>query len=142
VGEELRGSEDDHVRTMALTDSGYIIGGESRSETSGNKRAKLEEGTDLWVLALDEDGNEQWQQSYNFNRDVMMSLNTIRNHNVSLSGAEGSQSVKGFLIGGYTQSEGKVEKNDETFWMLYIDRNGKEVWESMLKARKRKRKKD
>jgi len=27
------GSEDDHVRTMALTDSGYIIGGESRSQT-------------------------------------------------------------------------------------------------------------
>ncbi len=134
------GSEDDHVRTMALTDSGYIIGGESRSETSGNKRAKLEEGTDLWVLALDEDGNEEWQQSYNFkNRDVMMSLNTIRHHNVTLSGAEGSQSVKGFLIGGYTQSEGKVEKNDETFWMLYIDRNGKEVWRKYVEGKDKKK---
>lgn len=134
------GSEDDHVRTMALTDSGYIIGGESRSETSGNKRAKLEEGTDLWVLALNEYGNEEWQQSYNFkNRDVMMSLNTIRNHNVSLSGAEGSQSVKGFLIGGYTQSEGKIEKNDETFWMLYIDRNGKEVWRKYVEGKEKKK---
>ncbi|MFC4686161.1 T9SS type A sorting domain-containing protein [Epilithonimonas pallida] len=134
------GSEDDHVRTMALTDSGYIIGGESRSETSGNKRAKLEEGTDLWVLALDEDGNEQWQHSYNFkNRDVMMSLNTIRHHNVILSGAEGSQSVKGFLIGGYTQSEGKIEKNDETFWMLYIDWNGKEVWRKYVEGRDKKK---
>lgn len=45
-------SEDDHVRTMAPTETGYIIGGESRSQTSGNKRAKLEEGTDLWLLAL------------------------------------------------------------------------------------------
>jgi len=124
------GSEDDHVRTMALTDSGYIIGGESRSETSGNKKAKLEEGTDLWVLALDDDGNEQWQRSYNFkNRDVMMSLNTIKNSD---------SETKGFLIGGYTQSEGKVQKNDETFWMLYIDKNGKEVWRKYVEGRDKK----
>ncbi|SDE77876.1 Por secretion system C-terminal sorting domain-containing protein [Epilithonimonas hungarica] len=124
------GSEDDHIRTLALTDSGYIIGGESRSETSGNKRAKLEEGTDLWVLALDEDGNEQWQQSYNFkNRDVMMSLNTIKNSN---------SETKGFLIGGFTQTEGKVQKNDETFWMLYIDKDGKEVWRKYVEGKEKK----
>ncbi|WP_312768990.1 T9SS type A sorting domain-containing protein [Epilithonimonas sp.] len=124
------GSEDDHIRTMALTDSGYIIGGESRSEASGNKRAKLEEGTDLWVLALDDDGNEQWQQSYNFrNRDVLMSLNAIKNSD---------SETKGFLVGGYTQSEGKVEKNDETFWMLYIDKNGKEVWRKYVEGKDKK----
>lgn len=125
------GSEDDHIRTLALSDSGYIIGGESRSQTSGNKRAKLEEGTDLWILALDEDGNEQWQQSYNFkNRDVLMSLNTIKNSD---------SETKGFLVGGYTQSEGKIEKNDETFWMLYIDKNGKEVWRKYVEGKEKKK---
>lgn len=124
------GSEDDHIRTMALTDSGYIIGGESRSQTSGNKRAKLEEGTDLWILSLDQDGNEEWQKSFNFkNRDVLMSMNTIRNSNFE---------TKGFLIGGYTQSEGKVQENDETFWMLYIDRNGKEVWRKYVEGKDKK----
>ncbi|KFC19305.1 T9SS type A sorting domain-containing protein [Chryseobacterium sp. FH1] len=124
------GSEDDHVRTMALTDSGYIIGGESRSQTSGNKTAKLEEGTDLWILSLDQDGNEEWQKSYNFkNRDVLMSLNAIRNQN---------SETKGFLIGGYTQSEGKIQKDDETFWMLYIDKNGKEVWRKYVKGKEKK----
>lgn len=124
------GDQDDHVRTMALTDSGYIIGGESRSQTSGNKSAKLEEGTDLWVLSLDMDGNENWQRSYNFkNRDVLMSLNTITSSNAE---------TKGFLIGGYTQSEGKVEKNDETFWMLYIDKNGKEVWRKYVEGKEKK----
>lgn len=128
------GSEDDHIRTMVFTDSGYIIGGESRSQTSGNKRAKLEEGTDLWVLALDEDGNEQWQQSYNFrNRDVLMSLNEIKEQR-----EKNKEGTKGFLIGGYTQSEGKVEKNDETFWMLYIDKNGKEVWRKYVEGKDKK----
>ena len=124
------GSEDDHIRTMALTESGYIIGGESRSQTSGNKTAKLEEGTDLWLLSLDQDGNEQWQKSYNFkNRDVLMSLNTIRNSN---------SETKGFLIGGYTESEGKVQDKDETFWMLYIDGNGKEVWRKYVEGKEKK----
>lgn len=124
------GSEDDHIRTMALTDTGFIIGGESRSQTSGNKRAKLDEGTDLWILSLDQDGNEEWQQSYNFkNRDVLMSLSTIRNSD---------SKTKGFLIGGYTQSEGKVQNNDETFWMLYIDKIGKEVWRKYVGGKDKK----
>ncbi|PZU82576.1 MAG: secretion protein, partial [Chryseobacterium sp.] len=131
------GSEDDHIRTMALTDSGYIIGGESRSETSGNKRAKLEEGTDLWVLALDEDGNEQWQQSYNFkNRDVFMSLNTIKTQE---SGNKTQETTKGFLIGGFTQTEGKTQSNDETFWMLYINNKGKEVWRKYVEGKDKKK---
>ncbi|MCD9853848.1 T9SS type A sorting domain-containing protein [Epilithonimonas sp. JDS] len=124
------GSEDDHIRTMALTETGYIIGGESRSQTSGNKSAKLEKGTDLWLLSLDQDGNEEWQKSYNFkNRDVLMSLNAIRNSD---------SETKGFLIGGYTQSEGKVQENDETFWMLYIDKNGKEVWRKYVEGKEKK----
>lgn len=124
------GNEDDHIRTMALTETGYIIGGESRSQTSGNKSAKLEEGTDLWLLSLDQDGNEEWQKSYNFkNRDVLMSLNTIRNSD---------SETKGYVIGGYTQSEGKVQENDETFWMLYIDKNGKEVWRKYIEGKDKK----
>jgi len=129
------GSEDDHIRTMALTDSGYVIGGESRSQTSGNKRAKLEEGTDLWLLSLDEDGNEQWQQSYNFkNRDVLMSLNEIKEQR-----DKNKEGTKGFLIGGYTQAEGKIQSNDETFWMLYIDNKGKEVWRKYVEGKDKKK---
>lgn len=95
----------------------------------------MEEGTDLWVLALDEDGNEQWQQSYNFkNRDVLMSLNTIKNPTT-----DNQQSTKGFVIGGFTQAEGKVQSNDETFWMLYIDKYGKEVWRKYVEGKGKKK---
>lgn len=129
------GIEDDHIRALALTDSGYIIGGESRSQSSGNKRAKSEEGTDLWVLALDEDGHEQWQQSYNFkNRDVLMSINTIKE-----IGSKNHETTKGFLIGGFTQTEGKAQSNDETFWMLYIDSDGKEVWRKYVEGKDKKK---
>ncbi|WP_449397584.1 hypothetical protein [Chryseobacterium wanjuense] len=52
------GKGDDHLRTLALTSTGYLIGGESRSERSGNKTVGIEEGTDLWLISLDERGEE------------------------------------------------------------------------------------
>ncbi|MFP3835972.1 T9SS C-terminal target domain-containing protein, partial [Chryseobacterium sp. SIMBA_028] len=48
------GKGDDHLRTLALTSNGYLIGGESRSERSGNKTVGIEEGTDLWLISLNE----------------------------------------------------------------------------------------
>ncbi|WP_238592895.1 hypothetical protein [Chryseobacterium kwangjuense] len=60
------GKGDDHLRTLALTSAGYLIGGESRSERSGNKTVGIEEGTDLWLISLNERGEEIWQKSYNF----------------------------------------------------------------------------
>ncbi|MGH1517110.1 T9SS type A sorting domain-containing protein [Chryseobacterium sp. JK1] len=126
------GKGDDHIRTLALTSNGFIIGGESRSERSGNKTVGIEEGTDLWLISLNERGDEQWQKSYNFkNRDILMSMSVLH--------AADDKSSKGILLGGYTQAEGRIEKDDETFWMLYLDENGNEQWKKYITGESRKR---
>ena len=126
------GKGDDHIRTLALTSTGYIIGGESRSERSGNKTIGIEEGTDLWLISLNERGEEQWQKSYNFrNRDVLMGMSVIHSSD--------DKSFKGILLGGYTQAEGRIEKDDETFWMLYLDENGNEQWRKHVTGESRQR---
>ncbi|WP_160139744.1 T9SS type A sorting domain-containing protein [Chryseobacterium sp. c4a] len=126
------GKADDHIRTLALTSNGYIIGGESRSERSGNKTIGIEEGTDLWLIALNERGDEQWQKSYNFkNRDILMGMSVI--HSVD------DKSSKGILLGGYTQAEGRIQENDETFWMLYLDGNGNEQWRKHVSGESRQK---
>lgn len=125
------GKGDDHLRTMAFTSSGYIIGGESRSERSGNKTVGIEEGTDIWLISLNTKGDEQWQKSYNFkNRDILMGMNVISTGD--------NRNSKGLLLGGYTQAEGRIEADDETFWMLYIDNNGNEQWRKHVKGESRK----
>ncbi|GAA5084232.1 hypothetical protein GCM10023210_03860 [Chryseobacterium ginsengisoli] len=130
------GKGDDHLRTLALTSTGYLIGGESRSERSGNKTVGIEEGTDLWLISLNERGEEIWQKSYNFkNRDVLMGMSVI--HNPSTNNNQ--PSTKGILLGGYTQAEGRIETDDETFWMLYLDENGNEQWRKHVKGESRKR---
>ncbi|REC63649.1 T9SS C-terminal target domain-containing protein [Chryseobacterium pennae] len=126
------GKGDDHIRTLSLTSNGYIIGGESRSERSGNKTVGIEEGTDLWLISLNEKGDEQWQKSYNFkNRDILMGASVIH------SGDD--KSSKGILLGGYTQAEGRIEKDDETFWMIYLDGNGNEQWRKHVSGESRQK---
>ena len=126
------GKGDDHLRTLALTSTGYLIGGESRSERSGNKTVGIEEGTDLWLVALNERGEEQWQKSYNFkNRDILMGMSVIHSADDKTS--------KGILLGGYTQAEGRIEKDDETFWMLYLDQDGNEQWRKHIVGENRKK---
>ncbi|MEN4762853.1 T9SS type A sorting domain-containing protein [Chryseobacterium sp. C39-AII1] len=125
------GKGDDHLRTLSLTSSGYLIGGESRSERSGNKTVGLEEGTDIWLISLNERGEEIWQKSYNFkNRDVLMGMSTINSSD---------DKSKGILLGGYTQAEGRIEADDETFWMLYLNQDGNEQWRKHVKGESRKR---
>jgi len=60
------GKGDDHLRTLALTSTGYLIGGESRSEKSGNKSVGIEEGTDLWLISLDERGRRNLAEILQF----------------------------------------------------------------------------
>ncbi len=128
------GSGDDRPKTIANTRNGYIVSGESTSWSSGNKKENIKEGTDLWVINLDKSGNEIWQKSYSFgNRDVAMSLDVIRRTN-----KDNYSEDKGFLLGGYTQAEGKVQKDDEKFWMLYIDTDGKEEWRKHVEGKEKK----
>ncbi|WP_225875507.1 T9SS type A sorting domain-containing protein [Chryseobacterium aquaticum] len=131
------GKGDDHLRTLAMTSTGYVVGGESRSERSGNKTVGIEEGTDLWLISLNDRGEELWQKSYSFkNRDVLMGLNVISG---KPSTDNQQPSTKGILLGGYTQAEGRIEADDETFWMLYLDQNGNEQWRKHVKGESRQR---
>ncbi|MGE8537063.1 MAG: T9SS type A sorting domain-containing protein [Chryseobacterium sp.] len=126
------GKGDDHIRTLAITSNGFIIGGESRSERSGNKTVGIEEGTDLWLISLNERGDEQWQKSYNFkNRDILMSMSVLHSAD--------DKSSKGILLGGYTQAEGRIQTDEETFWMLYLDQNGNEQWRKHITGESRKK---
>ncbi len=126
------GKGDDHLRTLAMTSTGFIVGGESRSERSGNKTVGIEEGTDIWLISLNDRGEEVWQKSYNFkNRDILMGMNVVKTAD--------DKNSKGILLGGYTQAEGRIEADDETFWMLYLNSDGNEQWRKHVKGESRKK---
>ena len=121
----LGGAGDDHPQVILQTkDGGYIVGGNSASETSGNKSKTNQKGIDLWVVRIDEYGDILWQETYNTGEtDILRSL--VQNQDGS------------FLIGGYTQSEvmGKKKtdvKDINDYIALKIDAEGKEIWKESV----------
>ena len=85
----------------------------------------------MWLIKLNEDGSEKAQYSYNFgNRDLLMSMDAIKDK---------ENKTKGFLVGGYTQAEDRKMQDDEKFWMLYIDRDGKEEWRKYVEGKSKKK---
>jgi hypothetical protein len=118
------GPEDDLLFALTPTkDGGYILGGNSNSEAANSKSVSKQNGTDYWVIKLDQYGTSSWQKAYNYgSKDVLTSI---------IESEDGT-----FLIGGYAQSEQKnnlkiLQKDEEginDYIALKIKANGDEVW--------------
>lgn len=122
------GNNEEQIKTLALAGKGYFVAGESNSKNSGSKKSGLEEGTDIWLIALDQYGNELYQKSYSLGkRDVLMSMSAIWDAKAT--------ETKGILLGGYTAAEKKSQRDDETFWMLQVDNNGTEIWRKYIEGK-------
>ena len=90
----IGGSGDDQLAAVCTTkDGNYLLGGNSNSESSNDKRSSNESGTDMWVVKLDRDTKQiLWQQTYNIAKtDILTSL--VENEDRTV------------LIGGYAQGE-------------------------------------
>src|SRR5258707_134026 len=60
----IGGSDDDEIFAVQQTsDGGYILGGSSYSNISGDKTENCLGGYDYWILKLDSIGNIQWQNT-------------------------------------------------------------------------------
>ena len=88
-------------------DGGYLLTGYSTSFGDGSK--------DVFVVKIDENGNEDWMQTYGgIGLDVGMSV---------------CQTDEGYLVAGYTESFGAGE-ND--MYVIGIDQTGAVLWEKQL----------
>lgn len=130
----LGGDKDDNLfASFQTNDGGFILGGNSNSGSVDSKSKSNKKGTDFWVLKLDTIGNIEWQQTYDYGKqDVLTSI---------VENKDGT-----FLIGGYAQSEvkssSKSVRNNITsklssmpdkegindYIALKIKSNGEEIW--------------
>ncbi|MGK4567338.1 hypothetical protein [Flavobacterium sp. 3HN19-14] len=56
--------QDDLVSISPTRDGGYIVGGSSASENTGDKKNKSRGNLDYWIIKLDSQGKEEWQKSF------------------------------------------------------------------------------
>lgn len=119
------GSKDDGLASIQQTsDGGYIIGGTSSSNISGDKLENSRGGADLWILKTDAYGEIQWQKTIGGNdEDYMTSI---------LPAADG-----GYIIGASSMSNLSSEKTQNSFgdldyWIIKISSTGTIQWQKTI----------
>ncbi|WP_321539782.1 hypothetical protein [Flavobacterium piscinae] len=85
------------------------MGGNSNSGVSESKRKSNRNGTDFWVIKLDKEGEEIWQETYHFGKsDVLTSI--VENDDKTL------------LIAGFAKSEviGAKKQIRKTLMIMHL----------------------
>ena len=121
----IGGSGQDELNCIVRTrDGGFIVGGSSSSDASGEKAQNGYGGMDYWVIKLDFEGKIVWQQTLGgrYNDELR-----------SISPAEDG----GFLLGGSSNSTDtgtKIQKNigQSDYWIVKLDKDGNEQWQKTI----------
>lgn len=92
----IGGDQDDQLFALEQAyDKGYIVAGNSNSGSGNAKTEGNIDGTDYWVLKLDENGEILWQKTYDIGKvDILTSVIENKDHSLLLSGiAQGEKKL-------------------------------------------------
>ena len=117
----LGGMFADQLKSILITEDGYLAGGTSNSLVSGNKVAQNLGMNDYWVIKLNEQGEQQWQRSYGGEGDESL--------------AQILETENGFILAGSSNSKTSENKKSDSingtdFWVLEIDKQGEPLWDN------------
>jgi len=115
------GAGTDSCAALVARSGGYVLAGVSLSPPSGNRTAPRRGDADCWVVAIDENGNKLWDQSYGGN--VSQGLGA------ALATPDG-----GLLLAGYSNSRRGGNKTAPwygaaDFWIANTDSAGNLQWD-------------
>ncbi len=121
----IGGSGDDELKSIVQTDDGgYILGGTSDSDISGNKTENSKGDEDIWIVKIDALGNILWQKTIGGNKEDGLSHVEQTNDN-------------NFIIAGHSKSGNsgdisEINNGSDDFWILKIDANGNLLWQKTI----------
>ena len=121
----IGGSGNDWLYSIKqTTDGGYILGGWSFSNISGDKTENSNGLEDYWIVKTDSLGNIQWQNTIGGgNSDILYSIQQTTD--------------EGFILGGYSNSNISGDKSenrigDYDFWIVKTDSSGNIEWQNTI----------
>ncbi|MFA6060884.1 MAG: hypothetical protein WC756_21985, partial [Taibaiella sp.] len=124
----IGGSGADVLFAMVQTpDNGYIVGGYSASNISGEKTANNKGGNDYWLLKLDSTGNIQWQKTIGGNgEDILSDISLCEDGGYIVSGTSTS-GINGDKTDTCRDDPGSFLGGD--LWLLRLSSTGNILWQ-------------
>lgn len=118
------GSGNDVLSKIVLSQDGYIIGGFSNSNTSGEKNQNSRGLLDYWLLSLNQSGQIVWQRTLGGSLDDSLNAMCYTNDG-------------GVIVGGVSYSNISGEKSQNSrgsgdYWILKLDVNGVIEWQKTI----------
>lgn len=122
------------------SDGGFILGGSSHSNISGDKSENNWDTTlvtaDFWIIKLDSAGNIQWDNTIGgFSNDRMGDFSNERMGDIV------ETNDGGFLVGGASKSNTSGDKTENTcvyqnydYWVVKINSSGVIEWQNTIGA--------
>jgi len=110
------GRWDDAAYSAAQTADGKFLIAGVRSRSSGSGILNLVPEEDVWLIMVDDDGDEIWEKTYG-GKDDDGAISVI------------STRDGGFLVTGYTESIGPAGRNG---WVIKVDKDGNKLWDKVF----------
>ena len=109
---------------IAVSDGGYLLGGFSESDASGDKSENSLGSADYWILRIDNQGNKLWDKTFGGSGG-----DGIRNLIATSDG--------GWLLFGNSDSDISGDKSENSkgsgdYWVLKIDNRGNKIWDKTI----------
>jgi len=128
------GDGDDQPYVIHQTkDGGYIVGGNSSSSNAlTNQGGIVSNGTDYWVMKLDEEGAVSWSKTFDFGKvDILTSLVENNDNTYLIGGHTRNAGPKSNAESLASKAAGLVAKEKDginDYMALKIDGEGEQVW--------------
>ncbi|SRX54179.1 T9SS type A sorting domain-containing protein [Aequorivita sp. CIP111184] len=113
----IGGNDNDSFRNMIqTTDGGYLVGGYSKSNISGEKTENSQGDYDYWILKLDGSGNLVWQNTIGGSGiDYLRDLKQLADNT--------------YMISGYSNSNISGDKTENSnggydYWLVKLNTSG------------------
>ena len=119
---DFGGTSSDQLTTLQQTnDGGFILGGTSSSNTSGNKSQDSRGAQDFWIVKTDSAGDLQWEKDFGgTDADKLYALKQT--------------SDGGYILGGSSWSLAGGDKSGDSwgmddYWVIRLDASGNRQWD-------------
>ena len=118
---QLGGTERDALRDLTLLpDGGVLAGGHSFSYPGGTKTAPAHGTRDYWIVRLDSNGNQLWDESYGG-----AEFDRLRSATLLSDG--------GFVLFGHSPGvPPDFDSGGIDYWLVRIDSQGDEIWNKQI----------